>query len=113
MDNYNYNETGSEDALTLSIDLNNIADAALTFDVAYQPFGLFDMDELRVDISADCGATFTQGIYAKTSALLATTPATGSAFFPANADQWRREMVDLTPYVGNSVVIKIVNVNGS
>ncbi len=112
MNNFNYNSLGTEDAMTVLLDLSNMADATLTFDVAYAQTDLTLSDELRVDVSTDCGTTFTNGIYHKAGPILATRSLVNSAFFPNNANQWRRELVDLTPYVGNSVVLRFVNVNG-
>ncbi len=115
MNNYNYNNPGEEDELvTLPIDLTNATSAALTFDVAYAPYDNNNrFDGLRVDVSTDCGATFTPSTYNKSGATLGTAPATASLWAPTGSSQWRNESLDLTPYLGNKIVISFVNTNGN
>jgi len=110
-DNYNTNSGGGQEDRLVSFiyDLNTVTTATLAFDVAHAEYGLGSNDALRVDISTDCGSTWGQ-IYSKAGSALATTNATTAFFQPTAANQWRREYVDLNSYVGNSAMVRFVNI---
>ena len=113
-DNYSYNSPGAEDVLaTFPIDLSNAASAMMTFDVAYAAYSATLFDGMRIDISTDCGQTFSPSTYNKSGLVLSTVAGyqTGD-WTPASANDWRNDMLDLTPYMGNTVVIRFVNING-
>jgi PKD repeat protein len=113
VENYNYNAPASEDQLvTLSLDLSNASAASLNFDVAYVQYSATLFDGLRVDISTDCGTTFSPSSYNKSGPTLATGPDNTTSWAPTSGSEWRTETLDLTPYVGNSVVLSFVNING-
>jgi photosystem II stability/assembly factor-like uncharacterized protein len=78
--------------------LNLTPPIKIDFDVAYQQYDFTYHDSLFVDVSTDCGVTFTR-IYAKGDALLATTTPSNNAFTPL-ANQWRKDTVDITAYAG-------------
>lgn len=114
VNNYDYDNPGEEDELvTFPIDLTNALGAQLTFDVAYAPYdNQSRFDGLRIDISTDCGATFNASTYNKSGSTLGTAPATTSRWAPNGSTQWRNELLDLAPYLGNKIVISFVNING-
>jgi PKD repeat protein/photosystem II stability/assembly factor-like uncharacterized protein len=80
------------------IDLTYSDSAYITFDVAYAFYPGYH-DSLHVEISTDCGRTFTS-IYEKDSTILATAPNATSAFTPTAA-QWRKDTIRLTSYLGS------------
>ena len=112
MDNRSYFAVGAEDTLeTLFVDLASATSAALSFDLAKVQYSPGFSDALRIDVSADCGSTFTQ-IYYKEGLNLATV----SGYFtnewvPTAANQWRTETIDLSAYLGEEVRFRIVNIN--
>lgn len=113
MENFNYNNQGAEDMLvTTPIDLASLTTASMTFDLAYARINGTLVDELKVDVSTDCGATFPNTVYQKSDVSLATAPDHSGSFAPSAADEWRNELVDLTPFVGQTIVIRFVGVNG-
>lgn len=113
VNNFDYNAAGEEDDLiSIALDLTLASGATMTFDVAYAPFSATLFDGLRVEVSTDCGTTFTPSGYDKSGTVLATVPVSQSRWAPSAAGDWRNESIDLTPYVGNQVVVKFVNVNG-
>lgn len=113
VENFAYNNVGAEDKLiTMAVDLNNIISAQLTFDVAYAEYNASFVDALRVDISTDCGVSYSNAGYNKSGATLATAPSSNSSWEPTNANQWRNETVDLSPWIGQLVKVAFVNVNG-
>jgi photosystem II stability/assembly factor-like uncharacterized protein len=94
----------------LNMTNTNAGDAVLTFDVAYALYSAAYADGLEVQISADCGITWTS-VYNKVGSVLATAPNTTAQFVPT-ATQWRQETVDLSAYIGNeNVQVKFRNIN--
>ncbi len=113
MNNFVYDTEGEEDAvLVVPIDLEGAVSPFLTFDLAYAYYNNTWFDGLRVDISTDCGATFSETVYEKFKDELATAGTATSNFSPNNANQWRKESIDLSAYVDNKIVIKFVCING-
>ncbi len=112
MDNFAYNTTNAFDHIELpKVDLSGSNSVYLTFDVAYAQFSAVNSDGLRVDISTDCGLTFTQTSYTKNGLALATVPNQTTAFSPGSAAHWRKDSVDLTPYLNNTVVLRFVSIS--
>jgi PKD repeat protein len=103
---YTYGNIGEIDNLIgPNIDLLNAADAYLSFKLAYQQYGGY-VDSLTISVSTDCGASFdTLPVYAKNSVDLETVSG-NSNFVPTVASDWRQEIVDLSQYVGNEIILK-------
>jgi len=95
--------------------LNLAADtsAYLYFDVAHARSGTGTFGSLLVEISTDCGTTWSPNpVYAKFGAALATVAISQSSeFFPSSTAQWRTEKVNLGAYTGKSVRLRFVAVN--
>ena len=84
----------------------------LTFDLAKAQYSASYNDVLKVDISTDCGVTFTT-IYEKDGLELSTIPDYNTSnWTPTSADEWRTEEIDLTPYEGEIVIFNFVNITG-
>lgn len=79
----------------------------LQFDVSYKQYGTTTLsnDKLEVQVSTDCGATWTS-VYSKSGDVLATGTATTTMFIPNNANQWRHETVDLSAYKNANLFIR-------
>ncbi len=103
---YGNGSTSNEDLYTPVFLLPcNATAATLKFDVAYRKRVAASNDQLIVQISTDCGATWTN-VYSKTGN---TTPylyqnATilGTEYFPTAASDWRTETISLMSYVGTT-----------
>ncbi|QQS28410.1 MAG: choice-of-anchor J domain-containing protein [Sphingobacteriales bacterium] len=109
---FNYPNQGQQDYLvTPLINLNGVGSAGLSFDVAYARYNDSFFDGLQVQISTDCGQNYTT-IYNKSGNTLATAPDISTSFSPTDCSQWRNEIVDLSAYVGNSVLLRFVGLNG-
>ncbi len=109
-----YSNTNRRDELyTPIIDLTNApAGVALSFDVAYRPYNNSSTDELRVEISTDCGATWSgTPIYSKSGATLATGTPTTARYIPGAAGEWRTETVSLSAYASQRIRLRFVTVN--
>ncbi|MEM8907724.1 MAG: PKD domain-containing protein, partial [Bacteroidota bacterium] len=101
---------------TYPIDLTNAPeDIGLSFDLAYTQYqsgGVLFSDGLRIELSIDCGLSFPIVVYDKFGDALNTVPNQAATFAPGSADDWRREFVDLSDYIGSEIMIKFVNVSG-
>lgn len=115
VNNFSYNAAGQEDEMRfVNFDMSNVlnpATALLTFDVAYREYSASYTDDMRIDISTDCGLTFTQ-VYFKDGPTLATGPSSTSNWQPSAASDWRNDTIDLSAYVGGNVLVKFVNICG-
>jgi hypothetical protein len=108
-DNFNHDAGGNHDALIApKIDLHNVDSAYVTFDVAYARYSAAYPDSLVVQISTDCGDTYSP-IYTKSGDVLATAPDNGSYFVPA-ATEWRRDSISLNAYLNNGTQLSFENV---
>ena len=115
VNNFSYNAAGQEDIFSfVTLDMTQAASNAsanLTFDVAYRRYSGSYSDDLRIDLSTDCGQTFNQ-VYFKGGTTLATGGDATSAWSPSSAFDWRKDTVDLTSYIGNNIVLRFVNICG-
>ncbi|GHC44754.1 hypothetical protein GCM10008083_04200 [Ulvibacter litoralis] len=114
VDNYNYNAAGEEDAfITEIVDLTTSpTDAALLFDLAKAQYSSSLFDGLRVEVSTDCGVTYTT-VYEKTNLELSTVSGyVTSNWSPSTSSDWRTEVIDLNAFIDDNVQIKFVNING-
>lgn len=117
MNFYNYQNAASASDLFLSpvFDLSSAASPYLTFDLAYARFQNFT-DGLQIYVLTDCSADIAGliPVYDKSGATLATVSTSAAAFVPSSKDQWRKEIVDLRGYMGQSRVrLAFAAVNGS
>ncbi len=109
MDNHGVNTRFRRDYLRTRIDLSELADPELHFDVAYAR-RISRSDELRVNATGCEGKKVM--VYDKTGEALATAPASNSVFFPAGCNQWRAETVNLSDYAGQTVELEFENIGG-
>ncbi|MFT5053559.1 MAG: hypothetical protein ACI97X_000572 [Oceanospirillaceae bacterium] len=97
----------------LPLDLNGFDHAFLTFDLAHRPYPTESRsDTLIVAVSMNCGQTF-EIAYSKIRAELSTSFSTSGPFTPEEADEWRKDSIDLTAYVNSNAVIQFENHSGS
>ena len=117
--NYNINQVGTLDELVSpAIDLGSSDSSVLSFALASAAYDNTDVstwDGLEVYVSGDGGVTYTQA-YKKTGIFLKTIEAAQTGNFtatPAQPDRWRKESINLTPYIipGQKMFIKFRNVN--
>ncbi len=111
---YEYEDKIGEIDVLLSpvFDFTNLPAATLTFDVAHARYQSSN-DRLRVVVLTNC-EPYTAGavIYDKAGDALKTAPATSSPFAPVGQSQWRRELLDLSAFIGrDKVQLAFIGVN--
>lgn len=117
MDFFDYDDNyGEVDILTSPVfDLSGESVALLTFDVAHARYkNSLSNDALRVVVLTDCSSDYVSAdvVYYKEGAALQTVAPLNTEFVPANASEWRKEVVDLSPYLGQSnVQIAFIGIN--
>ncbi|MDZ4748836.1 MAG: PKD domain-containing protein [Saprospiraceae bacterium] len=122
VNNYDYSGYGIDDImLPVNLDLTQVMDPALHFNVAYAPYydGNAFIDSLKVMISNNCATTFTTLFRSGGEALSTTSSGEGpnnlyeyERFSPQNCEEWRPVTLDLSDYAGQYVTIKFVNQSG-
>ena len=106
---YDYEVSGERDYYTLdNVDLSDAADNYLIFDVAYAPYSESRSDELRVEVSIDCGETWSTR-YNKQGLTLSTTEGFVTDRFVPLEEQWRTEYIDLTAMQGKRISVRFVS----
>jgi len=105
-DNFSFNVTGTRDKIsTRLMDLSSVTAAILAFDVAYSPYDTTNWsDTLAIYVSTDCGATDTL-VYLKGGTQLSADSSLNTSLFVPASNQWRNDIVDLSPFLGESDVI--------
>lgn len=103
---------------TAAYSLPTNATPTLKFDLAYRPFAsvaggaVTANDSLIVQIANACTGAILGRPYAKGALGSLPTGTSLPGFVPTTAAEWRQETVDLTPYIGNRIVIRFVGRNG-
>ncbi len=111
INSYSYNAIGEEDYFETEIYNLSGTLATLTFDLAKAQYSATYNDSLAVQISADCGTSWST-IYAKAGNLLSTVSDQTANWSPTNGSQWRNEIVDISNYLGQDVSFKFISING-
>lgn len=90
----------SNDLVSPPIDFTNLTSPILTFDRAYRRFNALYSDSLQIQISLDCGKTWTTEweAYGPSLATLGGFAAAGP--FVPTATQWKTDTLDLSAYGG-------------
>lgn len=87
------------------LDMSQAAVSAnLSFYVAHAQYTATTSDKLEVEVSTDCGATWTS-IFDKSGAPLSTRPAMTGAYTSVAASEWRQETVSLSSVAGQNDVL--------
>lgn len=110
--NYDDNNTGSPDSLITPFLNLGPAPTTIQFDIAYARYNDSLFDSMEVQVSEDCGATWTQ-VWSKSGTELSTTGADIAEPFEPAAAQWRTEVIDISAYANiPSAQFAFVNVTG-
>jgi len=120
--NYIYSGYGQDElVLPANMDLTQIINPTLSFDVAYAPYfdGNYFIDSLLVKLTNNCGKSYHIIFRSGGADLSTTTSGIGTdslyeydAFSPQNCDEWRHVVLDLSAYAGQYVTISFLNKSG-
>ncbi len=113
IDNFTSNNTGEKDALrTPATNVQNADSIFVSFDLAYKNFPGAD-DILKVNISTDCGNTFTT-VYNKKGAALATAGSSADAFLKPLPTDWQQQKITLnsTFATGGNIIAEFESISG-
>lgn len=104
---------GAVDMLYMEgLNLTTTGNLQLTFSLAHARYSAQYSDNLKVDISTNCGASWTT-VYNKSGADLATVTSFVTSSFTPTASQWRKETIDLSGYTSqNEVLIRFNAISG-
>ncbi|RMG74663.1 MAG: hypothetical protein D6722_02185 [Bacteroidetes bacterium] len=110
MDNFTYNQNGSEDYLiSWKVNLEVSDQPWLYFDVAHARYNASLQDRLRVEVSTNCGDTYASTVYDRQGSSLATAPDQLFPWAPQVASHWRRDSVDLSAFVGQTITLRFAS----
>lgn len=99
LDCYSYSSVGHMDYLKSPIYNNVDLSDSLKFNWAHAIYNSSYTDRLQVQVSTNGGSTFPFTIFDKAGSVLATAPATTSAFVPADNSQWGRFSVAMSSFL--------------
>ncbi|MBF25653.1 MAG: hypothetical protein CMP49_03945 [Flavobacteriales bacterium] len=110
---YDYNpRSGQKDDL-ISPNINLLGDSIkLSFQVAYQKYNSSSkQDTLQIFLSDDCGKNYNYLIFEKGGEDLSTIDDTLANFIPSENSHWREEIVDLSYYTNEDIMLKFTSTN--
>ncbi len=99
----------SRDNMTLELDLSETIGSTLSFDLAATGKASNQFNRLIIEASV-CGNAQTITLYDKDRDELNTVPYQEADFIPT-ANQWRTEIVDLSNFDGQTILLRFVNVH--
>lgn len=113
MDCYNAASGTIDNLMTPKVDFSNaLSSAQLTFDLAHRMYSATAIERLKVNVSTDCGATWTT-LYNKSGATLATVSGYLTSQFNPVSTSWRTETVSLGSYAGApELMIQFQSISG-
>lgn len=113
VNHFNYTGSGQQDVFqTPPTFVTGVSSSYLVFDVAYSRRNATQADALRIDVSTDCGNTYTPTGYLKSGSALATVIDLNTSFAPGASSHWRRDSVNLSQYIGGNITLRFVAING-
>lgn len=116
--NFSQTVLGKENWLVSpNLSVFDLLEGSLTFEVAYAQRNSI-VDGLRVMLSTNCGVDWSEVLYNKRGALLATLNApVAEEWFPSESEDWRTEIIDLTSFIQDTftdeIRVAFVTTNGN
>ncbi len=98
LQNWQYDNIGTEDIFTLKVNLDSFTDPYLYFDYAYSQFSPSQCENLIVSVQQECQGYYTHILFDKTQDLPTTYPPYNSytPFSPESCDDWEEAFISLT-----------------
>ena len=115
INNLNYSSIGEEDFIEFqTIDLTQFpsnSNAMLYFDISYRKYSPTYSDSLRIDVSTDCGQTFTS-VFFKGGDDISSGADVTAQWSPTSVEDWVVDSVDLNSFIGEEITIRMANICG-
>ena len=113
MENFHYNTEGEEDIYYVAtVDLADEPSPYLIFDLAYAAYSPSRYDGLRIEVSSDCGSTYDEVYFAEGLELASSPDYVYGQWMPSTSEDWRTEAIDLSAYSGDTIIVRLVSING-
>jgi hypothetical protein len=97
----------------LDLTIPGLLTPTLRFDLAHKMYDAVSFDQIDVEVSTDCGSTWTSIWSKKDPELATTTGFTGDVPYTPTAAHWRAETVDLSAYKGQKdVMVRFAALSG-
>ncbi len=113
MNNFSNPTIGNiDDLITEKFDLQSEPKAFLVFDYAYAMYDLTTQDSLEIDVLNDCGVSYPFRIFYEGGETLQTAGIQENQFTPKAAKDWKRKVIDLSAFIGQSVSFRFRNISG-
>lgn len=111
-DFYNDENPGEEDYLiSVPYHVPAVSPAYLSFDYAYARYNSNTKDGLIIKISDDCGNTYSYTVFNKFGENLQTVLPIRTEYVPSGENEWKQEIIDLTPFQGKDIRVAFIAVN--
>ena len=113
MNLYGYNPRAEQKDELISPNISLAGDSIkLSFQVAYQKYNSSSkQDTLQIFLSNDCGLNYNEKIFEKGGEELSTYNEITSDFIPQEDNQWREEIINLTNFSNQDIMLKFVTTN--
>jgi len=113
MNLYGYNPRAEQKDELIGSNISLVGDSIkMSFQFAYQKYNSSSkQDTLQIFLSTDCGENYNDKIFEKGGEDLSTYDEITSDFIPQEDSQWREEILDLTNFVNQDIMLKFVTTN--
>jgi hypothetical protein len=112
MDFYNSPGYNIDELWIEGLNFSGASAVQMEFDLAYARYNSSYHDALEIQVSTNCGNTWTT-VFQKANLVLATAPDQTSAFTPTLPSHWRHEIVNLNSFAGQPLVyVKFKGISG-
>ncbi|MCW5921572.1 MAG: S8 family serine peptidase [Saprospiraceae bacterium] len=111
---FSYLTMNEQDYLDLiPVDLSNLNSPSIAFDLAHARRSN-RVERLRVEVFPACNLSAPPVVvWEKSDPELSTAGALTTSFVPTKASDWRREVADLSQFVGQKVIVRFASTNGA
>jgi len=99
IDNYYAPSLGADDLVSASFDLGSLSNPTLIWDRAYRRINPFRVDSLLIDISTDCGESWTNEWLGVAGSLISVGGTPTTPFVPTSSE-WKTDTLSLGVYAG-------------
>lgn len=99
-----------DEIISIPLDLTGMTQPALSFDLAYALPQSGFTDQFQVRVFSDCGNQFEATLYESAGQEIATLEERINNFVPTSAEDWDNKLFDLSPFIGQTIIIKFIGI---